>query len=142
MGDADLEWDAMTPQPPRPAGLSENYDTITTSSESSESISERESLLGIDNKQAGTYGATEITGGEQDVVAESDGTTEVQNTPRAIAAVISVLLVGKDALSNGQHHMLIILSQVSLFPTPMEVLSSPHMERYPLSLELSKMQAG
>jgi hypothetical protein len=127
MADTDLEWDAMTPQPPRLTGITENYDSITTSSESSESISERESLLGIDNKQSGTYGATEIIRGEQNVVAESDGTTQVQNTPRAIAAVISVLLVGKDVLSNGSYCLLIVLSQVSLFPTPMEVLSSPPM---------------
>ncbi|KAN0092359.1 MFS general substrate transporter [Hyaloscypha variabilis] len=92
MANTDPEWDGLTPQPPRPTDDAENNDS-NISSESSESISERGSLLGKDNKQVG-YGATEVRGEESDVIAESDGTTEIQKTPKAIAAMISVLLVG------------------------------------------------
>jgi len=98
MEDADLEWDARIPEPPRPSELSASYDSITKSSgssESSESVEEGVSLLGKDSKQVATYGATESLGREQDVVAESDE-IDAQRTPRAIAAVISVLLVGEN----------------------------------------------
>jgi len=101
MANSDLEWDGLTPQPPRPTGVPEDYDPISTSSESSESNSERGSLLGKDSKQISNYGAAEVVRGEQDVLAESDGTKTVQQTPRAIAAVISVLLVGENPLPNG-----------------------------------------
>jgi len=99
MENADLECDRMASQSPRPTGIPGHDDSINTSSESSESISERCSLLGRDSKQVGNYGATEIPGEQQDVVAENGGTTEVQHTPGAIAAVISVLLVGERPLS-------------------------------------------
>jgi len=98
MEDADLEWDARIPEPPRPSERSASYDSITKfsrSSESSESIGEGASLLGKDSDQVATYGATESVGEEQDVVAESDE-IDAQRTPRAIAAVISVLLVGEN----------------------------------------------
>jgi hypothetical protein len=98
MANTDPEWDGLTPQPPRPIDDAENNDS-NISSESSESISERGSLLGKDNKQVG-YGATEVRGEESDVIVESDGTTEVQKTPKAIAAMISVLLVGEDPRSD------------------------------------------
>ena len=97
MANTDLEWDGLTPQPPRPTDVPAGYDSThisSESSESSESISESASLLGKDNKQVSNYGAAEIVGGEQDVLVESNGTIEVQKTPRDIAAVISVLLVG------------------------------------------------
>jgi hypothetical protein len=99
MENTDLEWDGMASQSPRTTGVPDNDDSISTSSESSESISERRSLLGEGSKQVENYGGTEIPGEQQDAVAENDETTEVQHTPGAIAAVISVLLVGGDPLS-------------------------------------------
>ena len=92
--DPDLEWDGIAPPPPRNTGTHENYDSAITSSESSESISERASLLDSDNKQVGNYKSTEIGGAEQDFAEEGEGAVKVQKTPKAIAAVISVLLVG------------------------------------------------
>lgn len=92
MAEPDVEWDGINPHVPRPVGDRAPHET-TTSSESSESISETGSLLGKDNKQAG-YGTTEIAGGDEVVAEESEGAVKAQNTPRAIAAVISVLLVG------------------------------------------------
>jgi hypothetical protein len=91
MENTDVEWDAIVP---RPANTIENYDSAITSSESSESVSERASLLGPDSKQVESYKSTEIVGGAEDVVAESESTIQEQKTPKAIAAVIGVLLVG------------------------------------------------
>ena len=96
MANTNVEWDGITSQAPRPTDDDGIYHSSNISSESSESISESDSLLGKDNKQAGSYGATEIRGEEPEVVAESDGTTEVQKTPKAIAAMIGVLLVGEE----------------------------------------------
>jgi hypothetical protein len=97
MEDADLEWDARIPEPPRPTELPANYESITTvsgSSESSKLVLERGFLLGKDSELVATYGATEFSEGEQNVVSGSDEIV-AQSTPRAIAAVISVLLVGE-----------------------------------------------
>jgi hypothetical protein len=105
MEDADLERDARIPEPPRPSELSASHDSLTHysgSSESSELVGEGVSLLGKDSKQVVTYGATESVGGEQDVVAEVDE-VDAQRTPRAIAAVISVLLVGKNPRAEISH---------------------------------------
>jgi hypothetical protein len=102
MESADLEWDGMTPQPPRSASAYDSYDSISTSSESSKTISETRSLLGKDNNQVVNYGTTDIPEGEPDAIAESDGISELQHTPSAIAAVISVLLVGEDLLSTSR----------------------------------------
>jgi hypothetical protein len=102
MENQDVEWDAIVP---RPANTAYNYDSAVISSESSESVSEGASLLGIDNKQIGNYKSTEIVGSGDDVVVESESTLQEQNTPKAIAAVIGVLLVGnisyKMALETG-----------------------------------------
>ena len=97
MANTDLEWDGIASQAPRPTDNVGTYHSSSISSESSESISETNSLLGKDNKQAGTYGATEIHRAEPEVIAETDGTTVVLRTPKAIAAVIGVLLVGEDS---------------------------------------------
>jgi hypothetical protein len=142
MENADLECDGMASQSHRPTGVPDHAGSINTSSESSESISERRSLLGKDSKQVGNYGATEIPGEQQDVVAENGGTTEVQHTPGAIAAVISVLLVGEGPLSIARYDLLICFSKVSLFQMLMAVLSWPHTESYHLTLMLSGMQVG
>jgi hypothetical protein len=64
------------------------------SSESSESVSERASLLGPDSKQVESYKSTEMVGGAEYVVAEGESMIQEQKTPKAIAAVIGVLLVG------------------------------------------------
>ncbi len=93
MTDPDVEQDAIAPQPPQ-----ENHGTAITTSESSETLSERASLLGLDNKQVGNYKSIEIAEAGQDAADENEGTVEVQKTPRAIAAVISVLLVGNSSL--------------------------------------------
>ncbi len=142
MANGDLEWDGITPQPPRPTGTPEDYGSTSISSESSESISESASLLKSDSKQVANYGTAEIVGDEQDVVAESDGAIEVLRTPKAIAAIISVLLVGEVYLSNFLQMSLMISSQVSSYLTLTEALSSQNMERSPLNSVLLGMQAG
>ena len=91
MKNQDVEWDAIVP---RPANAAENYGSAVTSSESSESVSESASLLGPDSKQVGNYKSAEIVGGAEDVIVEVESTIQEQKTPKAIAAVIGVLLVG------------------------------------------------
>jgi hypothetical protein len=91
MENTDVEWDAIVPRPANTVG---NHQSTITSSESSESVSESASLLGPDSKQVGNYKSAEIVGGVEDVVAEGESTIREQKTPKAIAAVIGVLLVG------------------------------------------------
>jgi len=91
MENTDVEWDAIVP---RPANTVENHQSTITPSESSESVSESASLLGPDSKQVGNYKSAEIVGGAEDVIVEVESTIQEQKTPKAIAAVIGVLLVG------------------------------------------------
>lgn len=94
MATLDLERDGIIPDE-----TLQTRPSTTDSSESSESISERSPLLEPENNRNGNYKSTETTL-EEDQIPVIEGSSEEPSTPKAIAAVIGVLLVGTYNLSS------------------------------------------